>query len=558
MENAAVVKLVQRCLADVTRKPVENVEIYLDDEVTTWHLALHFPERAPFQGGPGGSLRASDFSLYATLRFEADFPARPPKFKFESKWINHQHLWGDRICHSLLSDDFWDFFREKRTHSTSLWNASCALADGDGLGGMPRYLQILRDFLASDPDYEEEQHVKYDAESLANDVAAQRRFKPAWWEGSCRLEPKAERPARQGYPQPEEAPEKAKAWGTDFFLKTPVLPGDVECHPCFEVAIVPGRLPSLNTSMACLCPKSFAQGARSSDFGLPVDAILPYPCHWEAWQGCAQTLAQQGLEKLKASTAGFYQLQLPSAQGADVEHLEAILNIVGEIWKTTCIGIVKNNEYESERAMMCFVTLHFLLLCWDQDHPALRAHAAKSVAEFLRMAQQTPVVNLKSCVPDLGRFLVRFLLAESPLTLKEHLPVLVRELFNRNVRWVHPDMWPDPETPPPLQELEVHASFEASQFGMKLLVFQSYYILRSQELGLDSMDALDACAGRPASEALRAFQRDCREIKEMGSYPEFFVWLQLEEFLERDLHSMLCAAVAESEERGYNHGIFRN
>eukprot|EP00913_Durusdinium_trenchii_P026356 g24731.t1 len=392
------------------------------------------------------------------LRFEADFPARPPKFKFESKWINHQHLWGDRICHSLLSDDFWDFFREKRTHSTSLWNASCALADGDGLGGMPRYLQILRDFLASDPDYEEEQHVKYDAESLANDVAAQRRFKPAWWEGSCRLEPKAERPARQGYPQPEEAPEKAKAWGTDFFLKTPVLPGD------------------------------------------------------------------QGLEKLKASTAGFYQLQLPSAQGADVEHLEAILNIVGEIWKTTCIGIVKNNEYESERAMMCFVTLHFLLLCrapsdmmgnvkglreklfpgWDQDHPALRAHAAKSVAEFLRMAQQTPVVNLKSCVPDLGRFLVRFLLAESPLTLKEHLPVLVRELFNRNVRWVHPDMWPDPETPPPLQELEVHASFEASQFGMKLLVFQSYYILRSQELGLDSMDALDACAGRPVDSSVVA------------------------------------------------------
>eukprot|EP00913_Durusdinium_trenchii_P026354 g24729.t1 len=52
MENAAVVKLVQRCLADVTRKPVENVEIYLDDEVTTWHLALHFPERAPFQGDP--------------------------------------------------------------------------------------------------------------------------------------------------------------------------------------------------------------------------------------------------------------------------------------------------------------------------------------------------------------------------------------------------------------------------------------------------------------------------------------------------------------------------
>ncbi|CAK9111209.1 unnamed protein product [Durusdinium trenchii] len=53
MENAAVVKLVQRCLADVTRKPaagppmagtssaeiVENVEIYLDDEDSHLHFS---------------------------------------------------------------------------------------------------------------------------------------------------------------------------------------------------------------------------------------------------------------------------------------------------------------------------------------------------------------------------------------------------------------------------------------------------------------------------------------------------------------------------------------
>ncbi|CAE7850118.1 Psmd10, partial [Symbiodinium sp. KB8] len=170
---------------------VENVDIYIADEVTTWHLALHFPPEAPFTGGSGCVLKASSFSLYATLTFGPDFPARPPKFKFESKWINHQHLWGDRICHSLLSDDFLDFFRERRTHSTSLWNASCALSDEEGLGGMPRYLQILREFLGCDSDYDEEQHVKYDASSLEADVATQRSFKPEWWEESSRLEPEA-------------------------------------------------------------------------------------------------------------------------------------------------------------------------------------------------------------------------------------------------------------------------------------------------------------------------------------------------------------------------------
>eukprot|EP00971_Amphidinium_carterae_P245073 4865860-Amphidinium_carterae.1 len=46
-----------------------------------------------------------------------DFPARPPKVKFLSKWDNHQHLWGDRICHSLLTDDFMSYFQERRTDS---------------------------------------------------------------------------------------------------------------------------------------------------------------------------------------------------------------------------------------------------------------------------------------------------------------------------------------------------------------------------------------------------------------------------------------------------------
>lgn len=561
MENGAVVKLVQRCLADVTRNPVENVDIYLEDEVTTWHLALHFPAAAPFRGGPGCSLEACDFSLYAALHFGIDFPARPPKFKFESKWINHQHLWGDRICHSLLSDDFLDFFRDWKTHSTSLWNASCALADGEGVGGMPRYLQILREFLASDTDYEEEQHVKYDEQSLRQDVALQRVYKPEWWEDSNLVEPKARK--NGGYRQAEvrTKPASQEAWGTDFFLKTPVLPGELDrclrcSHPCFDVAVVLGRLPSLTTSMACLCRESFEQGARSTDFGLSVNAILPYPCSWQAWCTCGSTLASKGLQQL-ADAAGFYQLKLPSCEGADAAGLEAILNILGEIWKTTCISIVKNNEYESERVMMCFVTLHFLLLCLAEEHEALRSQARKSVEEFLEMVQQKPVVNLKSFVPDLGRFLVRFLLADSPLTLKENLSIIVSELFCRNVRWVHPDMWPESDSSPELQEEQVQASFDASQFGMKLLVFQSYYILRSRELGLDSIAALEACQGKPDSDALQAFQRDCREIKDMESYQEFFLWLQLEAYLERDLHAMLCAAVLESEDRGYNYGIQR-
>ncbi|CAE7739102.1 HERC1, partial [Symbiodinium sp. CCMP2456] len=131
----------------------------------------------------------------------------------------------------------------------------------------------------------------------------------------------------------------------------------------------------------------------------------------------------------------------------------------------------------------------------------------------------------------------------------------VRELFRRNVRWVHPDHWADGDASEDGKDEQVCAAFEASQFGMKLLVFQTYYILRSRELGLDSMEALNACRGRPATHALAEFQTDCRAIKELGSYQEFFVWLQMESYLDRDLHTMLCEAVDESEDRGYNHGV---
>ncbi|CAE7252598.1 HERC1, partial [Symbiodinium sp. CCMP2592] len=393
-----------------------------------------------------------------------DFPARPPKFKFESKWINHQHLWGDRICHSLLSDDFLDFFRERRTHSTSLWNASCALSDEEGLGGMPRYLQILREFLGCDSDYDEEQHVKYDASSLEADVAAQRSFKPEWWEESSRLEPEASATTQ---PEAEAAQSKEEVWGIDFFSKEPTHVGDADRHPCFDVAENPGRVPSLSTSMACLSPQSFEMGAKTTDFGTPIKVILPYPVSTEAWSSVGRSLAASGLAALAPLAEGMYQLKLNSCRSGDsATRFEGILNIIGEVWKTTCIGIVKDSNYESERAVMCFVTLHFLLLCLAQDHPQLREHTAATVREFLERIDAAPSENLKTAVPDLGRFLVRFLLTESELSLRDHLAPIVRELFRRNVRWVHPDHWADGDASEDEKEEQVDAAFEASQFGM--------------------------------------------------------------------------------------------
>merc|ERR1719469_1799856 len=108
----------------------------------------------------------------------------------------------------------------------------------------------------------------------------------------------------------------------------------------------------------------------------------------------------------------FYPLNLPNLS-AEAQELEVILGIVGEMWKTTCVSIVKDESFESERAMMCFVSLHFLLLFFAEELPGLRAHATATVKEFLELIRKGDGENLKACVPDLGRFLARFLLTEN-------------------------------------------------------------------------------------------------------------------------------------------------
>eukprot|EP00448_Togula_jolla_P003160 CAMPEP_0170599020 /NCGR_PEP_ID=MMETSP0224-20130122/16564_1 /TAXON_ID=285029 /ORGANISM="Togula jolla, Strain CCCM 725" /LENGTH=560 /DNA_ID=CAMNT_0010923623 /DNA_START=8 /DNA_END=1690 /DNA_ORIENTATION=+ len=560
MAEVKLVKVLQRCIGDVARHPVEHVDVYLGDDITTWHVALHYPDVAPFTGGSGASLRAGDFSLYVELRFTQDFPSRPPRLKFISPWMNHQHLWGDRICHSLLSDDFMEFFRERRVHGTSLWSAASALADGDGLGGMPRYLQVLREFLSSDPDYDEE--LKYDVDSLAADVATQRSFSPDWLSTSTRLEPatRNEEPDAKQHaspPEPDGASGPAGDWGADFFLKSPLVPGSVESHPCFDVAVGPGRVPSLSTTMTLLCRRSLELGARTTDFGTPISTVLPFPCSRRAWKDVGVGLAQSAMQELAPLAQNFYKLGLPSP-AEDAAQLEAILGVVGELWKTTCIGIVRGEGHESERAMLCFVNLHFLLLFLTEEHPGLREHAAATARSFLEHIELQPEENLKAVVPDLGRFLVRFLLTEDKVPFRSHVSTIVRELFSRNVRWVDFDFWADSSSSEAQKQEEVQVNFEASQFGMKLTVFQSYYILRSAELGLDTLPALEACSGRPAPERLGAFQDDFRRIKEMSNFLEFFQWLQLDDLASLDIHGLLCDAVDEAEARGYNEGVRRD
>ncbi|CAE7905046.1 HERC1 [Symbiodinium sp. KB8] len=233
----------------------------------------------------------------------------------------------------------------------------------------------------------------------------------------------------------------------------------------------PAYEPSIHGARATASPNGHSSGPGKWDHCSTPDSSAGVKVCGALSETVASAPAS-GLAALAPLAEGMYQLKLNSCRSGDcATRFEGFLNIIREVWKTTCIGIVKDSNYESERAVMCFVTLHFLLLCLAQDHPQLREHTAATVREFLERIDAAPSENLKTAVPDLGRFLVRFLLMESELSLRDHLAPIVRELFRRNVRWVHPDHWADGDASEDEKEEQVDAAFEASQFGMKPVNF---------------------------------------------------------------------------------------
>jgi len=221
--------------------------------------------------------------------------------------------------------------------------------------------------------------------------------------------------------------------------------------------------------------------------------------------------------------------------------------------------------------------LHLRLLRLAEERPGLRAHAAATVRRFVELRVSEPTQNLKTGVPDLGRFLVRFLLTEEsqpvsqpaglpagqraiapPLaSLRMSAPAIVREILSRNVRWVPRCFWASPDATAAEREAQVLRSFEAGRIGMQLTALLSFYMQRSQELGLDTLPALEACGGGWPEEALQTFCEDCGCVMALNSFQELLPWLRLDEcpLCEADIHKMLCEAVEDSHKRGYNGGL---
>eukprot|EP01106_Pelomyxa_sp_JSP_P014952 TRINITY_DN4948_c0_g1_i1.p1 TRINITY_DN4948_c0_g1~~TRINITY_DN4948_c0_g1_i1.p1 ORF type:complete len:399 (+),score=78.60 TRINITY_DN4948_c0_g1_i1:126-1199(+) len=297
----------------------------------------------------------------------------------------------------------------------------------------------------------------------------------------------------------------------------------------------------IKTDLYPLSYTAFYEGnVRSTPGGAKITHWLPFAITAEHWARVAAT-AQQAMSFISFNDYTRF-------------HPGLVFEVVGEMWKTKAVELMKNEEHASEKVLLGFVAFHHLLLACVQSFPNLIQRASDIVRGFVSDERS----RNKQAVPDFGRFLPLLLISDiqwtgtTPCASKS----CVEELFNRNVLWIlkdHPDLETMRGSP-----ARIAPSWENSQVGLKLTCFQVRYLL---DVGrppaspgvADAWGRLNALAGRPTAAMTTAFQQTVKRVQQLSSYPAWFAAMGMPVPTEPELVQMLESAVYNSARLGY-HG----
>lgn len=94
---ASAQKRIRKELADLTKKPVDNISAGpVGDDIMHWEAIIVGPKDTPYEGGT--------FSL--DVRFPGDYPFKPPKVKFNTKVYHCNINSSGGICLDILKDNW--------------------------------------------------------------------------------------------------------------------------------------------------------------------------------------------------------------------------------------------------------------------------------------------------------------------------------------------------------------------------------------------------------------------------------------------------------------------
>lgn len=368
-----------------------------------------------------------------------------------------------------------------------------------------------------------------------------------------------------------------------------------------------GTILSITTDLMPISMKVFYKGKlRKSALGAPITHFFPFAindAHWtkakRVLTGCVNAILADSKER-----------------GLGDSPNKRLLFVIGELWKSMAVLMMKGEAHTSEKVLKGFCALHhILLLVADEEEPIKsrigivdnvdsRADEKKQSEEMDPLTHETntdwivvapkkkpkpvsvlgivetcvgqfvrmPHARHKSRCPDFGRFLPLILLSD--LSWDEIKEPFIDELMARNSSWIVNYMSdlrrvPLSEWTRPSHRADI--SWRASATGLRLTAFQIRFALNClswatealskpavaeyQKLGGQRLAVrvmYNKLGGRPTKTMLATFQEEAKAIRYMNCYQKFFNLVGME-LDEMQIQQRLCKAMLHSEKCGYHY-----
>jgi ubiquitin-protein ligase len=514
---------------ELNNHPLYNiVAVPKEDNIKEWCGNVFFDKNSAYPG----------LIVHFFLTFDNEYPNSSPNLSLATT-LNHTHVFGQSCCFSLLPD-FKSYFESINLAKSAYWNPSRTVRS---------FLEGFYQFLTVDVD--RESHGKGEVTELNRTEAM--RNSSSFTCSKCGHTFNKPNPSC-----PEITEQEALKYDEEKLGKGEVLSeieqaiADLNCSISgksiketiigFGVKVENGRNGmTITTDLFPISYDSFYKdNVRLSSGGAEITHWIPFVVNEENWVK-AREVACESMSLIKTGKKSSFEISF-------------VLDVIGELWKTKAVEMMKGEEHASEKVLVGFCAFHHLLLAFCKSYPKLVEIATQKVRTFIK----SPNDRNKSSCPDFGRFLPLFLISDILWEDETHAGrVCVSELFTRNAMWI---LKQHPELSSPSKDLErITKSWEPSQVGLKLTCFQIRYILEvgrppSESDIYKNFERLNSLAGRPTVQMTQKFQQTVKGVQKIVDYPTWFQAMGLGKPPDSAILKMLQDAMNNSEIQGYHGG----
>lgn len=245
---------------------------------------------------------------------------------------------------------------------------------------------------------------------------------------------------------------------------------------------------------------------------------------------------------------------------------ERVLETLAKLMNTTIVNMNKCIEdleveeiqlFDSIKAIEGYMNFHHLLLAFAMKYPQLVNIANDKIRNFCK----NETIRDKEFTPDVGELIVY--LSISKYSWKQFCPALLREIFDRNVRWILAKY-------PGLREVEgdkdrscirLSQSFLATKTGKRLAAFQSFFmneiacppeLQRNEDKVKILFNEYNARLGKPADGVAVRLQIHSRKVLAMSNWFDYFELIGFAAPTSVELCSWLRQSITRSAEKKYH------